>query len=164
MAEHGWTQHGHRCCDQATGPRPARVARCGGPVLCRECAADAAIRHAPASGRISTSSPPDDVYAAADRAFEAAADLADFGRAGVRAAVDSAYAAGVAADRAQAAADIRAYADHLNVIRREDMARASGDLVYQRTLLDQIWVLNDAAGRIASGRYRAPGVGGEPRG
>ena len=24
--EHGWTRHGHRCCDQATGPRPARAA------------------------------------------------------------------------------------------------------------------------------------------
>lgn len=44
---HGWTEHGHRCCDQATGPRPARVARCGGPRICKECAIDAAHRHTP---------------------------------------------------------------------------------------------------------------------
>jgi hypothetical protein len=28
MTDHGWTRHGHRCCDQATGPRPQSVARC----------------------------------------------------------------------------------------------------------------------------------------
>lgn len=48
-AEHGWTRHGHRCCDQATGPRPP-LATCGGLAICRECAADAAIRHSPGSG------------------------------------------------------------------------------------------------------------------
>mgnify|MGYP001596125133 CR=1 FL=1 len=59
MTEHGWTRHGHRCCDQATGPRPAGgVARCGGPALCRNCAADAAIRHPPGSGTFAAPTSP----------------------------------------------------------------------------------------------------------
>ncbi len=58
MSEHGWTRHGHRCCDQATGTRPARVARCGGPAICRECATDAAIRHSPGSGTFAAPTSP----------------------------------------------------------------------------------------------------------
>lgn len=58
MTEHGWTRDGHRCCDQAAGPRPPRVARCGGPAICRECASDAAIRHSPGSGTFAAPTSP----------------------------------------------------------------------------------------------------------
>lgn len=71
-AEHGWTRHGHRCCDQATGPRPPRVARCGGPAICRDCAADAAVRHSPKTGTFgprvwAMPEIPEDVMAVKDR-------------------------------------------------------------------------------------------------
>lgn len=43
---HGYTPHGHPCCDQPpTGPRPGLVARCGGPGPCRECGVSAAGIH-----------------------------------------------------------------------------------------------------------------------
>ena len=117
MTEHGWTRHGHRCCDQATGPRPHNIARCGGPVLCRACAADAAIRHAPASGSLSRPLAAPSIPGA----YEAAIDYLgrhididpDSNRwllddADVRGLAAAVGAAGVAAGRAQAAADIRA--------------------------------------------------------
>lgn len=70
MSEHGWTRHGHRCCDQATGPRPGRVARCGGPAICRECAADAAIRHSPGSGTFAAPSAPSEPVQDQPRVWE----------------------------------------------------------------------------------------------
>lgn len=50
---HGWTGHGHRCCDKAGKERlpnvRARAAGCGGPGRCEECAADREQLHAAAS-------------------------------------------------------------------------------------------------------------------
>lgn len=42
---HGWTSHGHKCCHQATGPRPDAIARCGGPGLCKTCGPETARMH-----------------------------------------------------------------------------------------------------------------------
>lgn len=43
---HGFTAHGHHCCALApVGERPNRVARCGGPRLCRDCQKSAAVMH-----------------------------------------------------------------------------------------------------------------------
>jgi hypothetical protein len=51
MMAHGWTYHGHKCCgqlasDDPSKPRPAIIARCGGPNICGRCALDAAAVHA----------------------------------------------------------------------------------------------------------------------
>jgi hypothetical protein len=46
MSKHGFTAHGHHCCALAPlGERPNRVARCGGPGLCRDCQRSAAAIH-----------------------------------------------------------------------------------------------------------------------
>ncbi len=38
---HGYTSHGHACCDEAIGEsRPNPVARCGGPGICPVCATE----------------------------------------------------------------------------------------------------------------------------
>jgi hypothetical protein len=43
---HEYTTHGHPCCRWAPrGERPAGVARCGGPGLCKKCLAEAAKLH-----------------------------------------------------------------------------------------------------------------------
>lgn len=43
---HGWTSHGHACCELlATDPPPIQ-ARCGGPGLCTVCSVQAARYHA----------------------------------------------------------------------------------------------------------------------
>lgn len=42
---HAYTPHGHPCCGEARGPRPDRIARCGGPRICSDCARAAAIMH-----------------------------------------------------------------------------------------------------------------------
>lgn len=68
--EHGWTRHGHSCCDQAPAEtRPSIVARCGGPGLCGECSADMVIRHAPRTGRFTSS---DDIADAEARGYQRA--------------------------------------------------------------------------------------------
>lgn len=44
---HGFTAHGHACCDKAgVSLRPAMTARCGGPALCGFCKQAAADIHA----------------------------------------------------------------------------------------------------------------------
>jgi len=45
---HGWTAHGHTCCnawEPVDDDRPLTVARCGGPAICSKCAKDAAQFH-----------------------------------------------------------------------------------------------------------------------
>lgn len=42
----GWTSHGHRIPGTTTtGTRPSTVARCGGPSICPQCAAEAGLLH-----------------------------------------------------------------------------------------------------------------------
>ena len=42
---HGYTSHGHACCDQAPEPLPVLVARCGGPGICTVCATENRLLH-----------------------------------------------------------------------------------------------------------------------
>lgn len=50
-AQHGYTDHGHPCCNSASSESaPDLVARCGGPGLCQDCRASAAHIHAQRSG------------------------------------------------------------------------------------------------------------------
>lgn len=37
---HGYTSHGHSCCDLVADPRPTLIARCGGPAICSGCATE----------------------------------------------------------------------------------------------------------------------------
>lgn len=43
---HGWTKHGHHCCDRDRPATVGMVARCGGAPLCPKCATDVARIHA----------------------------------------------------------------------------------------------------------------------
>lgn len=57
---HGWTTHGHPCCQQPgppVGDRPDALARCGGAAICTECATDAARIHAAAADSPMTTEP-----------------------------------------------------------------------------------------------------------
>ena len=64
---HGYTRHGHSCCDLATGPRPNLVARCGGPGLCGECSADVVVKHMPGSGRFDRGESPPSTHPLRER-------------------------------------------------------------------------------------------------
>lgn len=62
LISHGYTGHGHRCCKKAPTERPAgyrSTARCGGPGMCEQCAADRDELHAAPSGPVTLAPAPD---------------------------------------------------------------------------------------------------------
>lgn len=119
MSEHGWTRHGHRCCDQATGPRPpGGVARCGGPGLCGNCYADAAIRHSPGSG----------TFAAPTSPSEPAAKITELiaeSSLGAALATDAVYQRGFDHGRRRAAEDVAKLIDAFNDDTRDILLKAA---------------------------------------